>query len=69
MSKEIQYKKLRKQLNMTQLELSAAIGEKESRIWLLEKGFSDHVDQEALERINKKLLDLCEEKELSSIET
>ncbi len=67
MSKEIDCKKLRKQLNMTQLELSAAIGERESRIWLLEKGFSDHVDQEALERIKDKLQDLCEKKKLEML--
>ena len=67
MSNEIQYKKLRKQLKMTQLELSAAIGEKESRIWLLENGFNNHVDSEAVERIKHKLLDLCEKKELESM--
>jgi len=67
MSIEIQYKTLRKQLKLTQLELSAAIGEKESRIWLLENGFNDHVDSEAVERIDKKLQDLCEKKELDEL--
>ena len=65
MSIEIKYKKLRKQLKLTQNELSAAIGEEESRIWLLEHGFLHRVDPEAVERITNKLLDLCEKKELS----
>ena len=66
---EKQCKKLRKQLKLSIYELSAAIGERESRIWLLEHGFSDHVDSEALERIKHKLQDLCEKKELDSMET
>ena len=63
------YKKLRKELKLTQMELSAAIGEEESRIWLLENGFIHHVDSKAVERIDKKLLDLCEKKELDSVLT
>ncbi len=69
MSDEIQYKTLRKQLNMTQMELSAAIGEVESRIWLLENGFIHLVDPGAVERITRKLLDLCEKKELNEMQT
>ena len=69
MSMEIQYKTLRKQLKMTQLELSAAIGEAGSRIWLLEEGFSHLVDPKAVERITKKLQDLCEKKELDELLT
>lgn len=69
MSIEIQYKKLRKQLKLTRKELSAAIGEEESRIWLLENGFSHRVNPAAVERIEKKLLDLCEKKELELIGT
>ncbi len=65
MSTEIQYKTLRKQLKLTQLELSAAIGVQESRIWLLENGFIHLVDPGAVEKITKKLQNLCEEKELS----
>lgn len=61
------YKKLRKQLKMTQMKLAAAIGEEESRIWLLENGFIHRVDPEAVERIDKKLLDLCEKKELEML--
>ena len=64
MSIEIQYKKLRKQLKLTQMELSAAIGEEVSRIWLLEEGFIHRVDPEAAERITRKLLDLYQKKEL-----
>ena len=61
------YKKLRKELKLTQMELSAVIGEVESRIWLLEEGFIHRVDPEAVKRIDKKLLDLCEKKELDSV--
>ena len=68
MSIEIQYKTLRKQLNMTQMELSAAIGEEVSRIWLLEQGFIHIVDPRAVERITRKLQDLCEKKELQELE-
>ncbi len=67
MNNEIDCKKLRKQLNMSINELSAAIGEKESRIWLLENGFIHLVDPEAVERITKKLQDLCEKKELEML--
>ena len=63
------YKKLRKELKLTQLELSTAIREAESRIWLLENGFIDRVDPGAVERINEKILDLCEKKELDSMRT
>lgn len=63
------YKKLRKALKMTQMELSTAIGEEESRIWLLENGFIHHVDPRAVERIDEKLLDLCEKEELDSMLT
>ena len=66
---ENDYKKLRKELKLTQLELSTAIGEKESRIWLLENGFMDHVDPAAVERIDKKLQDLCELQELEMMRT
>jgi len=67
MSNEIDYKTLRKELKLTQLELSAAIREEESRIWLLEEGFIHRVDPEAVERIKDKLLDLCERKELEML--
>lgn len=67
MSNEIQYKKLRKQLKLTQMELSAAIREEEGRIWLLEEGFIHRVDPEAVKRITKKLLDLCEKKKLEKL--
>lgn len=67
MSNEIQYKKLRKQLKLTQMELSAGIGVAGSRIWLLENGFIHLVDPGAVERITKKLLDLCERKELEML--
>lgn len=64
---EIQYKKLRKQLKLSIYELSAAIGEERSRIWLLEQGLSSKVDPASVERITKKLLDLFEEKELEML--
>ena len=67
MSNEIDYKTLRKQLKMTQMELSAGIGVAGSRIWLLENGFIHLVDPEAVERITRKLQDLCEKKELDSL--
>ena len=63
------YKTLRKQLKLTQMELSAAIREAGSRIWLLENGFIHLVDPEAVKRIDMKLLNLCEKKELSFIGT
>jgi len=49
------------------MELSTAIGEAESRIWLLEEGFIHRVDPEAVERIDKKILDLCELQELEML--
>ncbi len=64
MNIEIQYKTLRKLLKLSIKELSAAIGEEVSRIWLLEQGFIHHVDPEAVERIISKLQDLSEKKEL-----
>ena len=67
MRDKIYYKKLRKQLKMTQMELSATINEEESRIWLLENGFIHRVDPAAVERITKKLEDLCEKKELEML--
>jgi len=69
MSTEIQYKTLRKELKLTQLELSAAIGEEVSRIWLLEHGFLHRVDPRAVERITRKLQDLCELQELEMMRT
>lgn len=65
MSTEIKYKKLRKQLKLSKKELAAAIGEAESRIWLLEEGLHQRIAPKIVERITKKLLDLCEKKKLS----